>query len=308
MKPVYCSDDFLFRYRKLEGEQAEKNIDALKANRLYFSRPQYFNDPYDNLMYINSEQMLQTMHTNWDKGMDSYLKDLKKRNPLMGLFGEAMWNSDQREEYTRNYDAAVKKAIKEIRKKTKSNMKIICFSKDCKSMLMWAHYADDYKGFVLVYNKTDINNAKKFDKKEKILQDRTMLASVEYKNKRIDMTEYIHQYILKYIYPGELDVRGISDLPQNVLREFVLRKSLEWKYEREFRLIPEYIDLNNESPWHYIECKPKAIILGSRCQEVYKQKITEIAKKKSVSVFQIIIKDSNSKYELDIHKIWGPTD
>ena len=78
-------------------------------------------------------------------------------------------------------------------------------------------------------------------------KDRTMLASVEYKNKRIDMTEYIHQYILKYIYPGELDVRGISDLPQNVLREFVLRKSLEWKYEREFRLIPEYIDLNNES-------------------------------------------------------------
>ena len=40
----------------------------------------------------------------------------------------------------------------------------------------------------------------------------------------------------------------------------------------------------------------------------FKRKITEIAKKKSVSVFQIIIKDSNSKYELDIHKIWGPTD
>lgn len=171
-------DNCLFRYRKLNEDQAEKNINALENDRLYFSKPQYFNDPYDNLMYINSEQMLQTMHTNWNKGMDLYLKDLKRRNPLMGLFGEAMWNSDQREEYTRNYDAAVKKAIKEIREKIRSNMKIICFSRDCMSMLMWAHYADDHKGFVLVYNKTDINNAKKFDEKGRILQDKTKLASV----------------------------------------------------------------------------------------------------------------------------------
>ena len=41
-------ENCLFRYRKLNDADREKNIDALKNNRLYFSTPVNFNDPYDN--------------------------------------------------------------------------------------------------------------------------------------------------------------------------------------------------------------------------------------------------------------------
>ena len=36
--------DCLFRYRAYK----EETLNALEKNRIYFSRPSYFNDPYDN--------------------------------------------------------------------------------------------------------------------------------------------------------------------------------------------------------------------------------------------------------------------
>ena len=50
-------ENCLFRYRKLNDADREKNIDALKNNRLYFSTPVNFNDPYDNRMYVDKDKI-----------------------------------------------------------------------------------------------------------------------------------------------------------------------------------------------------------------------------------------------------------
>lgn len=44
-------DDYLFRYRVPSGN----TIEAFNEDRLYFSTPENFNDPYDSLFYIDKE-------------------------------------------------------------------------------------------------------------------------------------------------------------------------------------------------------------------------------------------------------------
>ncbi len=293
----------LFRYRKLEGEQVEKNIDALKANRLYFSKPQYFNDPYDNLMFVNINQMIQEMRVNLGLFMPSYVEGLKKRDLLMGSYSDFLWNSNKKDRFIQEYEGAVVQSINKIKEQTKNNLKIICFSENALSMLMWSHYAGNHQGFIVAYDREIIKCAKIYDEHKMELTEKAVIAPVKYKNKRVDMTEAIHKHINKHIFPGELDVRNIPELPQKTLKEFVTTKSLEWEYEKEIRMVPRIIDITNESPFNYIECIPKAIILGSCCKEKYKNELAHIANKKGVSIFQACIEDSKNQYELKLREI-----
>lgn len=293
----------LFRYRKIEGKQGEKNIAALKGNRLYFSTPQYFNDPYDNLMYINIKQMIEDMRVNWSLYMDGYLKGLKKRDFLMGSFGEFLWNSDKKDDLTNKYEECVNKAITNLKENVKKNLKIICFSQNVYSLLMWSHYAENHRGFALAYDKEIIKSANRYNKSGMEVSEKTIVSPVKYENERIDMTNYIHKYLNKYIFPGELDVTMIPELPQKVLREFVLTKSLEWGYEQEVRVIPRTIDISKECPLNYIECKPKAIILGSCCNDTDKQRLIKIAHEKKMHIFQAYIEDKVNWYKLNIREV-----
>ena len=51
----------LYKYREINNNKKEnekhKHIDALKNEKVYLSKPDYFNDPYDSLFSINREKM-----------------------------------------------------------------------------------------------------------------------------------------------------------------------------------------------------------------------------------------------------------
>ena len=96
-----CLDNCLFRYRKLNND-AEKNVEALKKNRLYFSTPANFNDPYDNRIYVDKDKIEFVIRENWEY-MDDFLNRLQESNPTVAHFGRALWMSNKKTEFQINF-------------------------------------------------------------------------------------------------------------------------------------------------------------------------------------------------------------
>ncbi len=69
----FLKDNTLTRYRSCDS----KNIENLKNDRLYYSTPANFNDPYDTLLYANYFEILRNVSQNLEMGMDNYLNRLK---------------------------------------------------------------------------------------------------------------------------------------------------------------------------------------------------------------------------------------
>ena len=286
-------DNCLFRYRKMSDErQAEKNICALEENKLYFSTPANFNDPYDSLLYVNDGELFGDIQYNWEIGMDSYLNRLEKENPIIAAFGKMIWYGENRQKNIDSFKEMLDQKVDKVKTNIRNYVKIICFTEDCLSMLMWSHYASDHEGFVLVYNKDELLNAHCFDSKDNRIPRKLCLKPINYSNTRINMTKYIHEHLLKYELPSLMDVTKLPDIPSIKVREFILNKMKEWDYEKEWRLIPRVINIQEENPMCYIQLLPKAIIIGAKCTINNERKLREIAQRKEIAIFKVRIADS----------------
>jgi hypothetical protein len=157
---IIKNNDCLFRYRAYD----DNTINALENGKIFFSKPKYFNDPYDNLIYVNSEKVVQEIIGSILGGMDAYLESRKESKDMFYKLADFMWHQEQtREKLIEERAKQIYSAIDTVRGCIKNNIKVICFSEEYDSMLMWSHYADYHKGFCLVYNKGDIAGAKRYN-------------------------------------------------------------------------------------------------------------------------------------------------
>ena len=62
-------DNSVFRYRSCTNS----TVDAFKNDRLYFSTPRHFNDPFDAVIHVNGDKLLASIFRDFDEGMVSYL-------------------------------------------------------------------------------------------------------------------------------------------------------------------------------------------------------------------------------------------
>lgn len=294
-------ENCIFRYRKLSVEQVGKNIDAFEKDRLFFSTPANFNDPYDSLPYVDREKISEDIQHSWEIGMDSYLDKLQIDNPQIADFGRVMWYGENRQKFIDHYFNELYEKTEKVKNNIRNRVKIICFSQDCLSLPMWAHYAGEHKGFILVYDKDEIMQAKCFDKSNNKISQELCLKPICYSNTRTNMTDNMHEYLLKYEMPSLMDVSRLPDIPSAKIREFILNKRQDWAYEKEWRLIPQIIDIKEENPLCYIRIMPKALILGEKCSGSDEQKLCKIADDKEIPVFRARISDSMN-YDMKLEK------
>lgn len=278
-KELKIIEGCLFRYRKAD----EKNIEALEEGKLFFSTPQYFNDPYDGLMYVDEEKICTEFSNHWDIGMDGYLKEVKKQNLLLGTFFEAAWGKNG-EKYRQDYFNKVGDIVSKIKESIKKNVKVVCLSERADLILMWSHYADNHRGFIMAYDREELLKAERFDKNGVTLSDKIRVDRVKYSEEILEMSEEIINYIRKYKLPGDQTLAYIPDISQIKLREFMLRKASVWQYENEYRILPRTISLEKSCPIKYLNVYPKAIIIGGECKNTDKEKLISIARKKGIAV------------------------
>lgn len=182
------------------------------------------------------------------------------------------------------------------------------FSEIKSNNLMWAHYANKYKGICIEYDFSKLNNDILFH-----------LFPVFYTNfKKKDMG-------LQYTIEEHLDLKQMNyerSFPNDVdylkdIMPLFLIKSKDWEYEKEWRLLFTYPQLYNSAddvgdedcPEFYnvhsqtisVENCIKSVYLGARIEKIKKDHIVEICKKLGIKVYSSVL--AKEKYELIFNEI-----
>jgi hypothetical protein len=147
------------------------------------------------------------------------------------------------------------KAVRENLKKWKQNVSrthgLICMSESWRHPMMWAHYADKYKGICLGFDVSE-----------------DLFKPIEYVVERAKFDE------LGLSHPASLPELGALNLNDAQRKILLLSKFRDWKYEKEYRAI---IPLNSDACesenflnfYSYLDSKSiylKEVIIGSESQ------------------------------------------
>ena len=285
----------LFRYRSCE----ELQIEAFKEDRIYAVTADKYNDPYDTLVrydiqgikhYVESFvscETLEKLKIYFEQGNDfpdivkqTLSKDLTNelKNQLL-LIKDIRSFEEKFEESKKSLLSLIDIYFPILAESIKKFSTMACFCESIQSVIMWSHYAQFHQGFALEYKfRPTLKNVGIFP--------------VIYGDERQDVSMYMAWGFLKMI--------GINTLNPDILShlKMALHKSMQWEYEKEWRLVnfsPRDISSNEPSVIHM---KPVAIYYGQRISLDNKKRLHEIAKNKGIKEYDMFIDDSSPKYEM----------
>jgi hypothetical protein len=267
------NDDFsIYRYRSCN----ENSIAAFYSDKLTYTSPKHFNDPYDVSLRYDFRKVVENIYDYVKK--DDYSLALEKYD---FLYDEEKSLKHQIEEIVSFY-------FDELQKSLKSTTFIACFSEKYDNDLMWAHYSKNGTGFVVEYEYTELvekrneivqkyeesildfydKNFELFDMNKedtkKMIEENSSLygiVPVIYEDGKFNATYMLEDIIRKGLYLDNFDSTGaIDQIPFNFSKETfkeimtsTLKKSFDqslvmnttalymkkrdWKYEQEWRMV-----------------------------------------------------------------------
>lgn len=253
----------LYKYREINNNKKEnekhKHIDALKNEKVYLSKPDYFNDPYDSLFSINRQKMRENIVKKLkeqivQKELNKNNIDIPKIENLELLheninIKDSNIISDLIENNPEVFYTALKNQIK---------FKVSCFSEIPDSILMWSHYSNHHKGFCIGYD----------------------ISKIEKKIKKEFYPVFYHETFFPFVKTDE-------DIKTGKFNSLIKYK--DWQYEKEWRLI-----LNED----FVKLKPSKIYLGVKFDEdKYLDCFKEIASELNCKLYKM--KMDYSEYKLN---------
>lgn len=250
---------FFYKYRNFLYSGVKDHRRLLKNNELYFPSAEKFNDPFDCNIPCHYEEFT---HDEFIK----YWSDYFKAENSQWLDGEikqkAEWLFEQHSTPEgKNRVLEIQEGIlKELRL---NKIGVFSLTPNCSSILSWAHYSDSHKGFCVGFDEEKLRH---FVKSKESLD--------------LDSVEYMEQYPIINVYKMTMDKR---------ITKLFWTKSIDWKYEDEYRII--WYDGANKT----LEIDSGIIgkvILGCQIRENGKDEIISILKGLSgnISLFQAVTK------------------
>ena len=310
---IHCMRKSLFKYfpnnsfTDEKGNKHNYSLDALRNNTVFLSSPANFDNPYDCNVYIDyNEFALQRIHhyaslcgiivkPEWDYaeisrylamrvfmhitsgGKVASLFELDKSNNHVRVHQEYFLLSLEHEilKERLNPDAGGEcyyKAINHVIDTEFSNIqeianrfRVACFTQTPYSMLMWSHYAKYHQGFCIEYETPEYS-----DDNADIYHN---LFPVIYTDARTPLTELS----LSWNSTGTLTNENLWDFYKYCL----LSKSLDWKYQQEWRLISCDTLITDEN-YNCKFFKIKRVYLGNKMSAKDRLEIIDICKSKGI--------------------------
>lgn len=176
----------------------------------------------------------------------------------------------------------VKEKAKKIALDRFNSMGICSFSRARKNQLMWAHYADEHKGFCIGFNEDLL--------KQSNVEIRAI--DVEYQSKLPES-----QVLKSFQMSGVNSIE--SKIDRNAYNSIIGTKYTNWKYERERRLV-----LPQSKAISFSSKSVVSIAFGLRMTEIDKKKLRELLSGSDwdhVKWFQG--EKSTGKFALDFNEI-----
>lgn len=179
---------------------------------------------------------------------------------------------------------------------------------------MWSHYSDKGKGFVIEYDEDDIKNKLNAKKKkiENIYRSMAGLFRIKYVSERDDLSEFLRRFFIifrdqinaDYSFHEITKYKFMQEMAKNI----VTHKNIDWKYEGEYRLIwPNFVKKGNMLQSGH-ECiinsvLPKAIYIGENCSKKDRIILYLISKNKNIKLYQMKVTNGSKKFRLEYEEI-----
>ena len=277
----------VFKYRSCNS----RNFDALARNVIYAVPASYMNDPFDGLVYVDIDKIINDIKYGQSREFWEHIKEYGKLPESMEAFltkesyDELLklltsLTNDEIEEKERTNSENLPDLISSVRSLVESLLvelqktTLICsFASDYKQSSMWAYYAEDHTGYVVEYPV----NGDRLDKcatcskcyrgchKNKV---RAQLYPMVYLEERYDATSHIDYTLGMYA----LQSCGITS--NNVYPDMMffdkccLIKGKQWENESEWRVVCHQEPIMNEHiPVPVSVYPPRAIYYGARISD-----------------------------------------
>ena len=179
--------------------------------------------------------------------------------------------------YKEKIESAYKEYVTQTKEKlqdAKKSAYIGCFSKRSDSTLMWAHYANDFKGVCIEWEIPRFANNE-------------FIFDVVYSKKKphIDLLKFVKIY-LGYEFVGDKFDENNQEIKEHI-KKLIITKGKGWAYEKEIRFIAErgktnsvtVDELANERALYHMPTFPKRVFLGEKIIKEDEQDIREICEK-----------------------------
>ena len=138
----------LCRFRSV----SESTLQQLNDNKIFFSSADYYDDPFDTYFYINVSQMVpayEEMRDRLLKEDKEFIELLHRIAAVIGQEPKAFVNILSSESLNFMH---LKEQLQEVRKMMQQRMFSICFCEEPYNETLWLKYAQNYSGFVQVYD------------------------------------------------------------------------------------------------------------------------------------------------------------
>lgn len=265
--------DSLYRYIKFNEERLE-NI--LIRNKLHFYSPAKLNDPYDGKVRFSVSDCKE------EDFKLLYREIIRKHSPTMDE-EDAKNRIEEEMKLERHGDSDwltwLRESAKEHFQPDINKIGLFCLSQKRESILMWSHYSNNHQGLCLVFS-------------TKFLQSKFVCEKIRYNNKYVSSKDFLFTFL------GEDNAKQV--------KQILLRKSMAWKYESEWRaIVPrQAIDENGgDRNFNYPEEMLTGIIFGCEMDDKDKDIVrTMLAKREhKPKLFQAI--KNEDRFALDIKEI-----
>lgn len=321
----------LFRYRNY----SIRSLEAFYHDQVWVTIGSKMNDGFDTRIYFGLKDSDKAIRDEFsdERLIQFYNLIIKENCPFQALLKQYLYNAGYTgdiSEINNNpfilnakslRDAMLSKeseVLHGIVDAAQSSIKFACFSEEIKSPTMWGQYADNEEGFALQYDFT-----KQVSPNE--ISDSRILKSIQtypiiYNKDRFrvphEYVMYLFKYRMTYVLAGMLgsnfpygDFRSIlpaiNPCPDEAMvTKIMLHKSMEWKNEKEWRVICNSVDPEYQQAEHgFFKKTPTAVYLGRRMKQKSRELLIDIARKKGIPVYEMLINDDSPKYLLKVKRL-----
>lgn len=137
--------DTLYKFKSLQGDSREYTLDIIENSRLFFSRPDQFNDPFDCAPPFALAK---------DSSDPVFVKELEDDERRMAA--ESGLTTEQLEQLRGKEGVPVEKMADAVRANTLRQLhddaRVFCLSAEQCHPLLWSHYADSHRGICLHFS------------------------------------------------------------------------------------------------------------------------------------------------------------
>ena len=300
----------LYKYRSC----TDSNIDAFKSNQLWATTADNMNDGYDSRMYFDKEKVMENIKIHTSE--EAIMNDLRRVKTARQnrSFLETLPRCQEVISYLDLPEKCLRERVNSVREElipyvlsgfesfysaAQQVNTFYCLSETVRSATMWAHYSENESGFCIEYS---FNCAHEhYPTKDGGLASCT-LYPVIYKQERYEVPpSYIEslkqRVLLQEILNVPVEIPWLDNLMPT---KIMLYKSIDWQYEKEWRMFcTVQDDYSNPSNRKYcLIKKPSALYLGRRISEANEKLLRVKAEEKGIPVYKMKLNDNSQTFDL----------